>query len=117
MVDKDKPSKFPTITHHQFMLLSGFVHLGPFCRDGVRAVQIRTWMMNRFSIAYEGPAFYQCMARMERDGLVSGQYASDPFVEDGKTRPRRVRSYVLLQAGRSEYENTIKFYKWVGSLK
>jgi DNA-binding PadR family transcriptional regulator len=87
----------PRVTHLQFLILDS---LTPASRSGREL---------RATLAEHGarsslPAFYQLMARLEEDGLVTGWYESRP---DGW----KERHYELTDAGRREREAVRDFYR------
>ncbi len=91
--------KLPEITHLQFLVLSvllGTEQSGRTIREAIA----------RFGVRRNGPAFYQMMARLEREGLVEGWY-EQIAVGDQKVTERRYR---ILPAGSRLWAKTRSFY-------
>lgn len=95
---------FPKLSHFQYFALSILLGVpkGRWrpgsdirCRREVRGMS--------------GPAFYQAMARMERDKLVRGRYCKSPL--DGK----RVREYEATVKGHKEWEKVSNWYLMKGA--
>jgi DNA-binding PadR family transcriptional regulator len=63
----------------------------------------------RFGVRRNGPAFYQMMARLEREGLVEGWY-EQIAVGDQKVTERRYR---ILPTGSKVWKQTRSFYERV----
>ena len=93
------PNPLPTISHHQFLalgLLLGSEQPGRVIRDGVR----------RYGVRRSLAAFYQFMARLERDGLIEGWY-DQVRVGDQLVVERRYR---ITAAGTRAWKQTRAFY-------
>jgi hypothetical protein len=65
--------------------------------------------MEQYGLRRSAPAFYQMMARLERDGMVEGWYeqvkVSDQFVTE--------RRYRTTAAGARMWERAYAFYKGI----
>ena len=94
----------PPLSHLQFLalgvLLSGD-EPGRVIRDVVAA----------YGVQRTGAAFYQLMARLERDGLIEGWY--EPIVVGDQTV--RERRYRLTPAGARAWRQTRSFYETVAA--
>ena len=92
--------RLPTLSHLQFLALGVLVggeEPGRAIRDVVAGYGVR----------HSGAAFYQLMARLERDGLVDGWY--EPIsVGDQTVRERRYR---ITRAGVAAWRRTLVFYE------
>jgi DNA-binding PadR family transcriptional regulator len=98
------PRQLPPLSHLQFLalgvLLSG-EEPGRVIRDVVADYGVRR----------TGAAFYQLMARLERDGLIEGWY--EPIVVgDQSVRERRYR---ITTAGSRAWRQTRAFYENVAA--
>jgi DNA-binding PadR family transcriptional regulator len=94
--------KLPDITHLQFLVLGVLLngeHPGRTVRDAIA----------RFGVRRSGPAFYQMMARLEREGMVKGWY-EQIAVGDQMVTERRYR---ILPAGSKVWTRTRAFYETV----
>ena len=98
------PRQLPPLSHLQFLALGVLLtgdEPGRVIRDVVAA----------YGAQRTGAAFYQLMARLERDGLVEGWY--EPIVVgDQAVRERRYR---LTPAGARAWRQTRSFYESVAS--
>ena len=95
-------AKLPAISHLQFLALGvllGGEQPGRIIRDAV----------GRFGVRRSRAAFYQFMARLERDGLVEGWY-DQIAVGDQHVTERRYR---ITSAGRKIWTRTRAFYEAV----
>jgi DNA-binding PadR family transcriptional regulator len=94
--------ELPGLTHLQFLAL-GVVLSGPQRGRAIREA------IERYGIRRSGPAFYQMMARLERDGMVEGWYeqvkVGDQFVTERRYRPTA--------AGSRSWERAYAFYEGV----
>ena len=97
-------AKIPGITHLQFLAL-GELQAGERAGRDLRAA------VARFGVRRTSAAFYQFMARLERDGLVEGWYEQIP-VGDQLVTERRYRSTA---AGVKAWKETRAFYQAVVS--
>jgi len=94
--------RLPSISHLQFLALG--VLLG-----GERAGRAIREQVARFGVRRTGPAFYQMMARLERDGLVEGWYQQIK-VGDQAVKERHYRATA---AGSRAWRETRSFYQAV----
>jgi hypothetical protein len=93
------PNQLPMISHHQFLalgLLLGGEQPGRAIREGAR----------RFGVRRSLAAFYQFMARLERDGLVEGWYEQVPAGDQMVVE----RRYRITAAGTRAWKQTRAFY-------
>jgi DNA-binding PadR family transcriptional regulator len=96
-------NNLPDITHLQFLVLGVLLNAeqpGRTIRETIA----------RFGVRRNGPAFYQMMARLEREDLVEGWY-EQIAVGDQKVTERRYR---IRPAGAKLWEQTRSFYERVG---
>lgn len=96
--------KIPDITHLQFLAL-GELRAGDQAGRDLRAA------VARFGVRRSGAAFYQFMARLERDGLVEGWYEQIPVGDQLVTE----RRYRITAAGAKAWRETRAFYQAVVS--
>jgi DNA-binding PadR family transcriptional regulator len=92
--------RLPQLTHLQFVVigaLSGGEQPGRVVRDALA----------RYGVNRSAPAFYQMMARLERDGLVEGWYGQVA----GATQAVTERRYRATPAGAKAWAATSKFYE------
>ncbi|MDF2771463.1 MAG: hypothetical protein K0S86_957 [Geminicoccaceae bacterium] len=98
------PRQLPPLSHLQFLALGVLLtgdEPGRVIRDVVGA----------YGVQRTGAAFYQLMARLERDGLVEGWY--EPIVVgDQAVRERRYR---LTPTGARAWRQTRSFYETVAT--
>jgi DNA-binding PadR family transcriptional regulator len=90
--------KLPTISHLQFLALGVLVgdeHAGRVIRETAAG----------FGVRHTRAAFYQFMARLERDGLVEGWYAQVQAGDQLVTE----RRYRITAAGRRVWAETRAF--------
>jgi DNA-binding PadR family transcriptional regulator len=77
--------RIPPITHLQFLVLG-------LLRDGERPGRVIREALAAHGVRRSGPAFYQLMARLERDRLIDGWYeqvsAGDQAVTERRYRLR-----------------------------
>ena len=96
------PRELPPLSHLQFLALGVILsndEPGRVIRDVVADYGVRR----------TGAAFYQLMARLERDGLIEGWY--EPIVVgDQAVRERRYR---ITPAGSRAWTHTRSFYETV----
>jgi DNA-binding PadR family transcriptional regulator len=96
--------QLPPLSHLQFLALGVLLSAekpGRVIRDVVADYGVRR----------TGAAFYQLMARLERDGLIDGWYESI-VVGDQAVRERRYR---ITAAGTRAWRQTRAFYEMVAS--
>lgn len=96
--------RLPAITHLQFLVL-GILTRGEQPGRAIRDA-IATYGVRRTS-----PAFYQMMARLERDGLVDGWYEQTTVGDQTVTE----RRYRVTAAGSSVWTDTRAFYDTLGT--
>lgn len=95
--------QLPDLTHLQFLVLAvlhGGEQPGRVVRDALAAYGVRR----------SAAAFYQMMARLERDRLVDGYYGQ-VVVGDQSVTERRYR---ITPAGTKVWSDTRAFYESVG---
>ncbi|HLK70005.1 MAG TPA: helix-turn-helix domain-containing protein [Bryobacteraceae bacterium] len=97
-----RENKLPDITHLQFLVLGVLL-------NGEQPGRTVREAIARFGVRRNGPAFYQMMARLERDGLVEGWYEQIP-VGGQKVTERRYR---IRPAGSKVWTQTRSFYERV----
>ncbi len=92
----------PEITHLQFLVLASLF-------DGEQSGRFLRLKLDENGERKSGPAFYQMMARLERDGMVEGWYdqvkVGDQFVTE--------RRYRTTAAGSRMWERAYAFYEGV----
>ncbi len=96
------PRELPPLSHLQFLALGVILsndEPGRVIRDVVADYGVRR----------TGAAFYQLMARLERDGLIEGWY-EPVVVGDQAVRERRYR---ITPAGSRAWKQTRSFYETV----
>ena len=96
-----KPA-LPALTHLQFLVLGVLRHdpqPGRALRNALAAYGIRR----------TGPAFYQLMARMEKDGLVDGRYEQITVGDQAVTE----RHYKITADGVRRWNDARAFYEHV----
>lgn len=94
--------ELPAITHLQFLVL-GVLLSGEESGRAIREV------IASYGLRRSGPAFYQMMARMERDGIVQGSYERI-IVGDQAVTERRYR---ITAAGSKQWKKAYAFYEAV----
>jgi len=95
--------QLPDLTHLQFLVLAvlhGGEQPGRVVRDALAAYGVRR----------SAAAFYQMMARLERDGLVDGYYGQIVVGDQSVTE----RRYRITTAGTKVWSETRAFYESVG---
>jgi DNA-binding PadR family transcriptional regulator len=97
------PDRVPDITHLQFLVL-GVLHGGDQPGRVVRDA------LAHYGVRRTAAAFYQLMARLERDRLVDGYYGS-VIVGDQSVMERRYR---ITATGAKRWHDTRRFYESVG---
>ena len=98
-----KPA-LPSLTHLQFLVL-GVLRAEEQSGRAIRQV------LAAYGVKRSGPAFYQLMARLERDGLIEGWYEA-VVVGDQAVRERRYR---ITAAGTRAWRQTRAFYETVAA--
>lgn len=98
------PRELPQLSHLQFLAL-GVLLTGDEPGRVIRDV-VATYGVQR-----TGAAFYQLMARLERDGLIEGWY--EPVVVGDQTV--RERRYRVTAAGARAWRQTRSFYETVAT--
>jgi DNA-binding PadR family transcriptional regulator len=91
--------RLPHLTHLQFLVLS-LIGAGEPPGRTVREA------LRPYGVRRSAPAFYQLMARLERDGLVHGRY-HPVVVGDQSVKERRYR---LTPTGEAAWSRTRAFY-------
>ena len=94
--------ELPGLTHLQFLVL-GVLLSG---RQSGRAIRES---IERYGIRRSAPAFYQMMARLERDGMVEGWYEQVKVGDQSVTE----RRYRTTAAGARRWERAYAFYEGV----
>jgi DNA-binding PadR family transcriptional regulator len=92
--------RLPPLTHLQFAVLGTMLDTERAGRDVRDAIA-------RFGVKRSAPAFYQMMARLERDKLVEGWYEQITVGDQAVTE----RRYRLRPAGRKLWDATRAFYE------
>ena len=92
----------PDITHLQFLVLSALL-------PGEQAGRAIRKVIAGYGVRRSAPAFYQLMARLERDGLILGWY--EPIVVGDQSVTER--RYRIKPAGIKVWERTRAFYEAV----
>jgi DNA-binding PadR family transcriptional regulator len=99
---RDRPS-LPPLSHLQALALG-------LLRSGDRPGRLVREAMAGYGVRHSAAAFYQMMARLERDGFVAGRYeavwAGDQQVTE--------RWYLLTAAGERAWQRTQAFYQAIG---
>ena len=98
-----KPRQLPDLTHLQFLVL-GVLHGREQPGRIVRAA------LADYGVRRTAAAFYQMMARLERDGLVDGHYGQVTVGDQSVTE----RRYRITAAGARAWSETRAFYESVG---
>jgi DNA-binding PadR family transcriptional regulator len=94
--------QLPDLTHLQFLILGvlrGDEQPGRVLRDALAGYGIRR----------TGPAFYQLMARLEKDGLVDGWYEQVTVGDQAVTE----RRYRITAEGKKQWNDARAFYDHV----
>ena len=92
----------PAITHLQFLVLGALL-------PGEQAGRSIRKVIAEYGVRRSAPAFYQLMARLERDGLIYGWY--EPIVVGDQAVTER--RYRIQPAGIKVWERTRAFYEAV----
>ncbi len=96
--------ELPALTHLQFLVLG-------VLRSGEQPGRTIREAIAAYGVRRSGPAFYQMMARLERDGLVEGRYEQ---IEVGGQAVKE-RRYKIRPAGARMWSATRSFYESVGA--
>lgn len=91
--------RLPAVTHLQFLVL-GLLHSGELPGREVREVLIR------YGVKSTTAAFYQMMARLERDRLIEGWYEQITIGDQAVTE----RRYRLKPSGEKLWRDARAFY-------
>src|SRR5215207_6991029 len=94
--------QLPELTHLQFLVLGVLRHVeqpGRALRDALSGYGIRR----------TGPAFYQMMARLEKERLVDGRYEQITVGDQAVTE----RRYRITAEGKKRWSEARAFYEYV----
>jgi len=91
--------RLPKLTHLQFLVLG-------LLRDGEQPGRQLRETLAAHGVRRTAPAFYQLMARLERDGLVEGRY--EQITTGGQAVTER--RYTLRARGREMWDQARDFY-------
>src|ERR1051325_11018449 len=91
--------ELPGLTHLQFLVLGVLL-------SGQHSGRVIRQAIERYGMRRSAPAFYQIMARLERDGMVEGWY-EQVKVGDQSVTERRYRATAL---GTKMWERSHSFY-------
>jgi DNA-binding PadR family transcriptional regulator len=94
--------QLPVLTHLQFLVL------GVLRSDEQPGRTVRDALAG-FGVRRTGPAFYQLMARMEKDGLVDGWYEQVTVGDQAVTE----RRYRITADGKRRWNEARAFYEHV----
>jgi DNA-binding PadR family transcriptional regulator len=97
-------ARIPRLTHLQFLVLGQL-------RDGERPGRVIRDALAAHGVKRSAPAFYQLMARLERDRLVDGWYEQVPAGDQAVTE----RRYRLRPAGAKLWTEARDFYAAIGA--
>lgn len=97
-----RDAKLPSITHLQFLVLGVLL-------DEERSGRAIREAIARFGVRRSGPAFYQIMARLERESLIEGWYEQIVAGDQSVTE----RRYRIRRAGAQVWSETRAFYERV----
>src|SRR5262245_13535685 len=95
--------RLPNVTHLQFLMLP-VLHRGEQPGRALRAA------IAGYGIRRTGAAFYQMMARLERDKLITGWYDQIVIGDQAVTE----RRYRITTAGSKAWTETRGFYENIG---
>lgn len=98
--------QLPRLTHLQFLVLG-------LLRDGEQAGRAIREALERHGVRRTAPAFYQLMARLERDGLIEGRYEQIAVGGQAVTE----RRYRLRARGRELWTEARDFYAAAGAAR
>jgi DNA-binding PadR family transcriptional regulator len=94
--------ELPALTHLQFLVLG-------VLRANEQPGRVIREAIATYGVRRSGPAFYQMMARLERDGLVEGWY--EQITHGGQAV--KERRYCIKPAGTRLWSATQSFYESV----
>jgi DNA-binding PadR family transcriptional regulator len=94
--------ELPAITHLQFLVLG-------VLQSGEQPGRVIREAIAGFGVRRSSPAFYQMMARLEREGLVEGWYEQITVGDQAFTE----RRYRVRPAGSKAWTQTRSFYEAV----
>src|SRR5215469_332700 len=94
--------ELPGLTHLQFLVL-GILLSGEHSGRAIRQA------IEEYGIRRSAPAFYQMMARLERDGMVEGWYEQVQSGDQAVTE----RRYRATAAGTRMWERSYSFYNGI----
>ena len=97
--------QLPELTHLQFLVL------GVLRNEGQPGRTLRDALAG-YGIQRTGPAFYQLMARMEKDGLVDGWYEQITVGDQAVTE----RRYRITPDGKKRWNEARAFYEHVARI-
>jgi DNA-binding PadR family transcriptional regulator len=97
-----KPT-LPTLTHLQFLVLG-------VLRDEDQPGRVIRQVLATYGVRRSAPAFYQLMARLEREKLVEGWYAQVTAGEQTVTE----RRYRIAADGTRRWNRAQQFYEQAG---
>jgi DNA-binding PadR family transcriptional regulator len=92
----------PTLTHLQFLVL-GVLH------DGEQPGRVIRQVLQAYGVRRSGPAFYQLMARLEREHLVEGWYEQVTVGDQAVTE----RRYRTTKDGALRWAHAQRFYEQI----
>jgi DNA-binding PadR family transcriptional regulator len=95
--------RLPEVTHLQFLVLA-------VLQGGERPGRTVRKAIGHYGVRRTAAAFYQMMARLERDGLVEGWYDQITIGDQAVTE----RRYRATPAGARAWEETRAFYENAG---
>ena len=98
-------ARLPRLTHLQFLVLG-------LLRNGEQPGRLLRDALASHGVKRTAPAFYQLMARLERDGLVEGWYGQITVGAQAVTE----RRYRLRPQGRKWWDEARDFYTAIGAL-
>jgi DNA-binding PadR family transcriptional regulator len=94
----------PSLTHLQFVVLGTLI-------DDEKPGRFVRAALQHYGVKRSAPAFYQMMARLERDGLVEGWYGQVTTGAQAVTE----RRYRATPSGLKAWNQTRAFYLRVGA--
>lgn len=96
--------RLPSLTHLQFLVLSALA-------SGEQPGRAVRETLATYGISRTAPAFYQMMARLERDGLVEGWYGQVETAVQAHTE----RRYRATAEGMKAWHTSCAFYVKAGA--
>src|SRR5215472_11417542 len=94
--------ELPGLTHLQFLVLAVLL-------SGQQSGRAIRQAIEQYGIRRSAPAFYQMMARLERDGMVEGWYEQVKVGDQSVTE----RRYRATTAGSRMWERAYAFYNGI----